>query len=117
MFWGPGLVAMPRDEWANRQQRIVTDDRWIMDGDLGRFTTPRRCGFVWRTRLFSSPFQSTVCLACPSEIARARWLWLLRYRRRSRPILMEAIARHAAKADLHVLRNPTESRTVSGMHC
>lgn len=41
MFWGPGLVAMPRDEWTNRQQRIVTDDRWIMDGDLGRYDTPQ----------------------------------------------------------------------------
>ncbi len=34
------------------------------------------------------------------------WLWLLRYRRQSRPFLMDAIANHAANATLHILRNP-----------
>ncbi len=34
------------------------------------------------------------------------WSWLLAYRRRSRPLLMEAIATHASSADLHVLRSP-----------
>lgn len=38
------------------------------------------------------------------------WLWLLRYRRLSRPILMEAIARHATGSDLRILRNPAEVR-------
>ena len=38
------------------------------------------------------------------------WLWLLGYRRRNRPILMEAIAENAAQAVLHVLRNPEALR-------
>jgi hypothetical protein len=36
------------------------------------------------------------------------WLWLLRYRRRWRPVLMEAIASHAAESALHTLWNPAE---------
>lgn len=38
------------------------------------------------------------------------WLWLLRYRRQSRPFLMEAIARHASHAVLHVIPNPEALR-------
>jgi adenylate kinase family enzyme len=35
IFWQPGLVATPRDEWAKVQARMVEQDGWIMDGDLG----------------------------------------------------------------------------------
>jgi len=50
-------------------------------------------------------------LARPPTIARADfWLWLFRYRRESRPILLEAISTHAAQADLHMLRNPAALR-------
>src|SRR5262245_53920935 len=35
VFWGPGLVAMPRDDWEKTQQAMVADDGWILDGDLG----------------------------------------------------------------------------------
>lgn len=31
------------------------------------------------------------------------WRWLLTYRRRSRPLLLRAIAAHAGDADIHVL--------------
>ena len=37
------------------------------------------------------------------------WLWLLRYRRQSRPFLMEAIAKYAG-ATPHVIRNPEALR-------
>ena len=33
-----------------------------------------------------------------------RWLWI--YRRHYRPLVLQAIATHAAGADLHVLRTP-----------
>jgi hypothetical protein len=36
-FWRPGLVATPRDQWAEIQQRLVEEDAWIMDGDLGPY--------------------------------------------------------------------------------
>jgi lauroyl/myristoyl acyltransferase len=34
------------------------------------------------------------------------WLWLLRYRRQSRPFLMKAISAHRDTAAVHFLRNP-----------
>jgi hypothetical protein len=38
------------------------------------------------------------------------WRWLLAYRWQGRPVLMEAIAKHAVHADLHVFRNPAALR-------
>jgi hypothetical protein len=38
------------------------------------------------------------------------WRWLFTYRRRSRPLLLRAIAAHAGDADIHVLPTPRAVR-------
>jgi hypothetical protein len=44
VFWQPGLIATPRDQWMEVQQRLVEEDRWNMDGDLGPYLgSPRSC--------------------------------------------------------------------------
>jgi adenylate kinase family enzyme len=40
VFWRPGLAATARDQWVIVQEKLVAEDGWIMDGDLG---SPRRC--------------------------------------------------------------------------
>src|SRR5260370_25314098 len=35
IFWQPGLIATPREQWVAMQGKLVAGDRWIMDGDLG----------------------------------------------------------------------------------
>jgi adenylate kinase family enzyme len=40
VFWQPGLVATPRDQWVVVQQKLVAEEGWIMDGDLGRNDDP-----------------------------------------------------------------------------
>src|ERR1700720_232573 len=37
VFWRPGLVATPRDEWVLVQDKLVAEDGWVMDGDLGPY--------------------------------------------------------------------------------
>ena len=37
VFWQPGLVGTPRDQWVELQQRLVSENEWIMDGDLGPY--------------------------------------------------------------------------------
>jgi hypothetical protein len=49
---------------------------------------------------------STSRSECRAPTQRAGFcLWPLRYRRQSRPFLMEAIARYAGHATLHIIRN------------
>src|SRR5438105_532260 len=35
IFWQPGLVGTPRDQWVAIQRELVKEESWIIDGDLG----------------------------------------------------------------------------------
>jgi len=108
IFWRPGLIATPRDQWVVMQEKLVAGDRWIMDGDLGPYDAVE-------VRLRAA---DTIILLDFSlgrcawrALRRSRegtdfWRWLLSYRYQSRPILRAAIANHAPNALLHVFRGP-----------
>src|SRR5271168_962917 len=40
LFWRPGLIATPRDQWVLLQEKLVAADSWILDGDLGSYDAP-----------------------------------------------------------------------------
>lgn len=112
IFWGPGLVATPREEWILAQTRLVEMDGWILDGDLGQYDAIEIRLRAADTVIFLD-FSLIPCAwraICRSRERFDFWLWLLRYRRQSRPFLMDAIARHAAHAALHVLTGPRAVR-------
>lgn len=108
LFWRPGLAPTPREEWAAIQRQLAAEESWIMDGDLGSYDvlnvrlqaadamvfldfSPVRC--AWRA-IRRSPERADF------------WKGLLLYRRRSRPVLRQAIAAHAGDADVYVLPTP-----------
>jgi adenylate kinase family enzyme len=108
LFWQPGLVPTPRDQWAVVQEKLVKEEGWIMDGDLGPYDAVD-IRLRAADTIIVLDFSLVRCAWRALRRSRERadfWRWLLTYRRRSRPQLMEAIATHAASADLHVLRNP-----------
>ena len=112
VFWRAGFVATPRDQWAEVQRSLVKEDRWILDGDLGPYDAieVRLCAADTVIFLDFSPVR---CAWRALRRSRERvdfWLWLLRYRRQSRPLLMKAICEHAHQATVHVLRNPRAVR-------
>jgi adenylate kinase family enzyme len=112
LFWRPGLLPTPRDRWIDLQQRLVAEDRWIIDGDLGPYDAVE-VRLRAADTIILLDFSLVRCAWRALRRSRERadfWLWLLRYRRQSRPILIEAINKHAAQADLHVLRNPQALR-------
>jgi adenylate kinase family enzyme len=112
LFWRPGLAPTPREEWEAIQRRLTAQESWIMDGDLGPYVvlnirlqaadaivfldfSPLRC--AWRA-IRRSPERADF------------WKWLLLYRRRSRPVVRQAIAAHASDADAYVLPTPRAVR-------
>jgi adenylate kinase family enzyme len=108
IFWQPGLVPTPRDQWVKIQQILVEENGWIMDGDLGPYD-PVEIRLRTADTVIFLDFSLLRCAWRALWRSRERadfWLWLWRYRRQSRPFLMEAIAKHAANATLHLLRNP-----------
>ena len=112
VFWRPGLVATPRDQWVAVQEGFVAEEGWIIDGDLGRYDVVEVRFRAADTILFLDfSFLGCAWRAIRRTHERADfWLWLLAYRWQSRPILMEAIADHAVNADVHVFRNPAALR-------
>jgi adenylate kinase family enzyme len=112
LFWRPGLVATPRDQWAAIQRELAGHESWIMDGDLGPYDVLDVRLRAADTIVFLD-FSLARCAWRAIRRSRERadfWRWLFTYRRRSRPLLLQAIATHAVNADIHVLRTPRTVR-------
>jgi adenylate kinase family enzyme len=112
IFWRPGLIATPRDEWVAAQQLLVRQERWIMDGDLGPHDAVEvrlRAADTILLLDFSLPRCAWRALRRSREGVDF-WRWVFAYRRQYRPVLLEAIARHAAGANLHILRTPNAAK-------
>jgi hypothetical protein len=122
-FWQPGLIATPRDEWAAAQRRLARRESWIMDGDLGPYDVPGVRLAAADTVIFLD-FSLPRCAwrATRRAIRRAPeradfWRWLVSYRRRGRPAVLQAIATYAGGADIHVLSTPRAVRTCLKVSC
>jgi adenylate kinase family enzyme len=107
-FWTPDLSPMPKDRWREVQRELVRSERWIIDGDLGPYD-------VLEVRLRAA--DTVILLDFPlwrcawRALRRSRenlafWRWLITYRRRSLPVVLDAIAGYAGHAHLHVFRDP-----------
>ncbi len=113
LFWRPGLVGTPRDQWLAIQEELVAKDGWIIEGDLGPYDAVEIRLHAADTIIFLD-FSLVRCAWRAIRRSRERadfWLWVLAYRFKSRPFLMQAIAKHAANADLQLLRNPAAVRS------
>ncbi|MEV4578002.1 hypothetical protein AB0K16_32625 [Nonomuraea jabiensis] len=111
-FWRPGLEATSPDQWAAVQDELVRAETWIMDGDLGPYDVPDvRLRKADTVILLDFSFWRCAWQAIRRSRERADfWLRVWAYRRRSRPLLLSAIATHAGDAKLHVIRNPRALR-------
>jgi adenylate kinase family enzyme len=108
LFWRPGLAATPREEWSAIQRRLAARDSWIMDGDLGPYDVLDVRLRAADTVIFLD-FPRVRCAWRAARRSRERadfWRWLWSYRRRSRPVIRQAITAYAGHADLHVLTTP-----------
>jgi adenylate kinase family enzyme len=118
VFWKPGLAATPRVEWVALQESLVAEEKWILDGDLGPYDAVEvRLRAADTIILLDFSFVRCAWRAVRRAPERVDfWWWLLVYRWRSRPMLMEAIAKYGGNADLYVLRNPAAvGRIVAGV--
>jgi adenylate kinase family enzyme len=113
LFWQPGLTAAEPAQWAARQQELVLQDAWILDGDLGPYDS------ALDARLRAADTVIVLNFSLPGCIWRTRrrgregadyWRWVWMYRRRSLPVIMSAVRRDAPEAKLYVLRRPGQVR-------
>jgi adenylate kinase family enzyme len=124
LFWKPGWVETPREEWRRVVEELVQRDAWIMDGNYGGTLDLRLA--ACDTVLFLD-FPPLVCLwrilkrrvqfhnksrpdagcDCPERLnwEFLRWIWT--YRRKRRPKILEKLSAAAAQGkQVIVLRVP-----------
>jgi hypothetical protein len=113
-FWSPELEPLSPERWKTVQIGLAAGAGgagWIMDGDLGPYD-------VLAPRLARA--DTVIVLDLPPWLCAWRalrrspqwrldfWRWLLTWRRRHRPGILQAIAEHAGGAELLVLRSPRQ---------
>jgi adenylate kinase family enzyme len=108
-FWGPDRLGSAGTELTDLQKRIAGQDRWIIDGDLGFYDCAEVRLRAADTIIFLdfSPFRCVWRLLRQPHGLIEFWRSFRLYRRRS---VMEAVSKHAYRADFHVLHDPTEIR-------
>jgi adenylate kinase family enzyme len=106
-FWSDDLRPLPLEDWARAQAVLAARPRWIMDGDLGPYDDVGP-----RLRRADTVVVVDLPLWLCAWRARRRgperrdfWDWTVRWRRRSRPVLLRAAADLAPRAELVVLRS------------
>ena len=125
LFWRPGWVETPQDEWRQRQQALVEGDSWIIDGnhaptldvrlaradtvvflDLPRRSCMRRA--IWRSLVHRGRTRPDRAEGCEERLDRAflRWVWTIP--RVGRPHLIEASESHAPGAQVIQLHSVRE---------
>jgi adenylate kinase family enzyme len=125
LFWRPGWVETPQDEWRRTQEALVDGDAWILDGNhaktldvrLSRADTvvfldfPRRVCMrrvIWRSLVHRRRARPDRADGCQERLDRdfLRWVWT--FPTEGRPQLLEAISSHAPTAQVVRLRNAGE---------
>jgi len=104
IFWQPGLVATPREQWIVTQEKLAAEPEWIMDGDLGPHDTLEARLPKADTIIFLD-FSLVRCVWRAIRRSRERldfWRWVFLYRRKYRPQLLATISQHAPNANLMI---------------
>jgi adenylate kinase family enzyme len=113
IFWQPDLRPPPERDWAEIQRKLITLDRWIIDGDLGPYDTSLELRLRAADTIIVLDFLLWRCVwraLRRSRETREFWIWVYRYRRDSLPTVTKAIATHAPHANVHILHNPRQVR-------
>ena len=131
-FWRPGWVETPKAEWTGKVRELIARERWIMDGNYGgtmemrmdRADTivfldfPRwRC--VWgifrrwfRYRGRTREDMAEGIVERFPEWSFVKWIW--EYTERTRPTVLERIARFGPGRRVVTLRSPRAVRDFLG---
>lgn len=107
VFWSAGLAPTPRERWIEVQRDLAAADAWILDGDLGPYDALevrlRRADAI--VLLDLPTWRCAIRAVRRSQERLDFWRWLLTWRRRYRPKLLQAIEEHAPGAEVFVIRN------------
>lgn len=112
-FWQADLSPIESEERAAIQQELIQSDAWVIDGDLG----PNDLALEARVRAADTvillDFPLWVCVWRAGRRSREQldfWRWVLAYRRKHLPRILDVVTDDEAEVDLRILRGPRAAR-------
>jgi adenylate kinase family enzyme len=124
LFWQPGWVSAPLEEFQTAQLEVVAGDRWIIDGNfsstmhlrLPRADTVILLDYPRRTnvrraclRIVRDYGQDKQAAGCPGRVDRDFLGWLWRWPRVSRPNVFAKVAEHGPHTRQLLFKTPAET--------
>lgn len=125
LFWSPGWVPTPDDEWDALIQSLIAQGQWIMDGNYGRTLPTRltaadtiifldlpRLVCTWRViaRRFHYFGRSRpdVAPGCPEHLTWEFVSWVWTYPSRRRPDILRRLDSVSQEKQVVILRSSRE---------
>ena len=125
LYWQPGWVATPQDEWSEKQQQFVQQESWIIDGNYTstldvRFTIADTIIFLDFPRLlclyraikrriqFAVKTRPDMAEGCPERIDHEFLLWIWNYPTNGRMRVLKKIEQHRGGKQIVILRSPRQ---------
>jgi len=128
LYWRPGWVPTPREEWTAAVAELVARDAWVMDGnysgtldlrlracDTVVFLDVPRLVCLWRILRRRLRFRGTsrpdVAEGCPERLTWEFVWWVWTYPRRRRPRVLQQLraAEREGRVRVVVLRSAEEA--------
>ena len=125
LYWRPGWVPTPDDEWREIMTDLVAGDAWIIDGNYSRTMDLRaqaadtvllldyapvgNLARALRRSIFNHG-RAIQASGCPEHLDWEFLRWIATYRRRSRPRVLAQLEAGAPDLDVRVLRRPRDAQ-------
>ena len=125
LYWNPGWVETPKQEWKRRLEKIITRDSWIMDGnysgtldlrleacdtviflDIPRMICLRRV--IKRAVVYRNKTRPDMADGCPERLGLEFILWVWNYKKRTRPKIVSKLETKRHDKKVIWLRTDTE---------
>lgn len=127
VYWKPGWVETPRNEWIKIQEELVRRDRWIIDGNYGATLDVRlaaadtvifldfpRAVCLWRAvrRRFQNRGKTRPDMGpgCPEKLDWDFLKWIWTFPQRTRPVVLAKLEHYRDGKRIITLRNPSQVR-------
>ena len=128
LFWRPGWVETPREEWAQKQRDVLqAHDGWIMDGNYGGTLEVRLAAadtiifldfspwvclprVVWRYFQNIGRSRPDMAPGCDEKLDLAFILFVARYRREKAPRIRQRLKALPPEVQVLRFRTPRELR-------
>lgn len=125
LHWQPGWRETPREDWIKIQRKVISRDKWIIDGnylselelrmsradlliflDFSRYICIRR--WIQRMIHYSGRVRPDMAPGCMEHFDTEMFKWLWKFPHTTRPKVYKLIEKYNQKMDIWIAKNPEE---------